>query len=375
MSRRPATEVKDLFADLHQVYFDRSRAAADEECRRKRYIANEYCGVGLEGQGDPETKLYLPMGSAIHKAVEVLAKGGTGTEAASDALADFVPLLAIPGMSQTEQTEQEYMLRGLILGYARAIWPLDLEEYRILSVEDEVVVLFPDGEQVLAKPDLLLERKSDRSVIYKEYKSTHWANEGWVRSFSRAAQLLTGALATQVSTGRTLRASVIQGLYKGSKYKGRPTSPLIYGYRFPDGDWSTKWAKGAERIGVWEYPGGQSKWLEDFPLLELRTHFPATPEIPFNQPLLAEWLAGRFAREHEIAKVRSIEPLPQALLDQHFPMNTGACEPAMGSACPFLGFCYNPSAKADPLLQGFQWRQPHLASDPAHAIRKVLVGA
>lgn len=355
---------------LNGVFFDRSRTVQDETCPRSRYWGTEWRGVGLTPATDKEGKLYLPFGSAIHLGMELTAKGERADDPAFAALALLAPHIA--SMPEPFRKEQEALLYGMIAGYARSVWVQDQEVYDFVSAEDEIVVTTPTGEQVVAKPDLLLRRKEDGTLWYKEFKTTAWANEGWVLSWSHSAQLLTGALAVASRLSEPLHGSIIQGLYKGQKRGGKLGSIFCYANMMPDGSLSYEWKPRAEKVPVWELDGGMEKWIREMPMGILLQQFPATPPIMFNASLMDSWLREKVIREREIASVRSLDPLPEEVREKVFPMHIGACQPAIGSPCPFVNLCYTPQAQEDPLWHGYTWRKPHLTSDPAHAILALL---
>lgn len=360
-----------LTSPLDRIYFDRSRTAQDEGCPRSRYWGVEWGGVGLEPALGEEGKFYLPFGTAIHLGVELLAGGASGPDAAAGAWDNLQGALA--GCEESYREEQKSLLYGMIAGYARSVWIDDLAEFDVVSVEDETEVTH-GAATVVAKPDLVLRRKSDASLWYKEFKTTGWANEGWVLSWAHSAQLLTGALAVASRLKEPLAGSIIQGLFKGQKRGGKLSSIFCYANVLPDGEVSYEWKPRAQKVPVGELAGGREAWIANMPLSVLLEQFPSTPPIMFNAPLMDAWLEQKVMREGEIAAVRSLAPVDSDTLNKVFPMHIGTCRPQIGSPCPFLNLCYVPQCAESPLTMGFNFRRPHLTSDPAHAIIALING-
>jgi hypothetical protein len=372
---------------MSSIYFDRSRTAQDDACPRSRYWGVEFDGIGLELQGSSTRKHYLEFGSAVHRGMELLAKGSTPEEAYAEALVMLRPALGAPRDPGSDYDlylkELTYLLAGFIIGYGRTVFADDLLEYEMLGVEDEILVPYDSKSGISAnvstKPDLVMRRRRDSTLWYKEFKTTSMIHEGWMRSWSRSAQLLLGGLGVQHKYGEPLKGSIIQALYKGGKYKGRSTSPFCRAYSAPDGRIKLQYAKGYNSTPVWELPQTPEEWINtlfDSPEgIELvKAQFPQTLPILWNQPLMEKWLEERCWREntiHETVKgiARGDAPL-ENILGQDFPMHTGSCESSFGDPCPFVGLCYNDAAAENPLSHGYQYRIPHLSLDPANKLLK-----
>lgn len=377
---------------MSDIYFDRSRTAQDDACPRSRYWGVEYEGIGLELQGNSSKKHYLEFGSSVHRGMELLAQGLSPQDAYKGAVAVLRPVISSPLAGGSDDyslyvKELEYLLAGFIIGYGSTIFQDDLAEYEMIGVEDEIVVEWTGASGIKArvstKPDLVMRRRRDKSLWYKEFKTTSIISEGWIRSWSRSAQLLLGGLGVQQKHGEPLRGSIIQALYKGGKYKGRSTSVFCRAYSAPDGRVTLNYSKGFQATPVWELGFTPEAWVEH--LLStpagteaIRDQFPSTPPILFNMPLLKQWLEERVLREGTIAESSAIVNDPirvhpdvkRQVVMESFPMHTGSCESSFGDPCPFVGLCYNETAADAPLTHGYQWRTPHLRLDPANLLLK-----
>lgn len=366
----------DTVTPVPLIFFDRSRRVQDWKCRRSRYWAYEYEGLGIS---PAKRALYFDIGDHLHRGLAALLRQeGDLEEIVRDVVEGFRGVTH--NLEGPKQEEQCALVEGILRGWARVVLPRILQEYRVLHVEEE----FPYERGRLrlgVTPDALLERLTDETLWYREHKTTGYLDDRWFPQWPKAIQLHSTAQAVGARLGREVTGVIVGGLYKGyenRKAGGRQESIFCYGYVRPAtiGGEETlyEWRAGSRKVPVWEMPGGVRRWVQQMPQHVVEAQFAETPPIFLNDLLVEAFWRQTEPREVEIREAREAIALARShgdeeavtdLLDRYFPQSFDQCAPAIGSACPFSDVCFNPIIQRDPLRSGlYVWRRPHHALDP-----------
>lgn len=367
---------------------DRTRTVADWKCPRARYWGYEYNGRGIV---KGSTGLALVEGIQIHDALAAIAHLTLNekpipiesiAEAAGKEVYDSLMAQAegiVFKESEEFALEQATLVKGLIYGFYRHMWPKLLAMYpKIFCVEQEMEYPLSltglDNEAgvdyiFMTKPDLIMETP-EGELVYIEYKSTSSKKQGWMDSWETAVQLHSSVKATEFSLGRLPSAVQIVGLYKGYESYGKQSSPFCYAYKksgnppFTQDQVQYEYKAGFRRYATWELPGGVKKWVEDMPDEILANQFPLTPQIFVNEDLIARFFKQRLNREQDIEDaVTCLEEAKddpeetQMYLDHYFPQMFDQCQPSFGWSCQYKKLCHG--FVQDPLAEGFIEREPH----------------
>lgn len=178
-----------------------------------------------------------------------------------------------------------------------------------------------------------------------------------------------------VTLGTSTETLVAKGIATHNSY-GKQSSPFCYAYRragnppFTKDEISYEYRAGFKRFPIWELPGGVAEWVARMPDEVLRDQFPRTPLIFINEALVDAFFAQRTTREMEIAMAMEMikdaqtendAEAVQQLLDTAFPQRFDQCIPTFGRPCIYRNLCFN--RVADPLAQGYTFREPHHAPE------------
>lgn len=355
---------------------DRTRTIADWKCPRSRYWGYEWNGRGIVAAGN---SIELFMGITLHDALAAIA-----TLTLNDKVVDIDELANTahrqmylelapeinPGIDDVEYaTEQASLVEGLVRGFYKHVWPRLMSKYTIVCTEEEMEwPLTEDGQFIfMTKPDLVLEDKDSKELVYVEYKSTSWKKEGWINQWDTAVQLHSSIKATERSLGRTVSGVQIVGLYKGYESYGKQSSPFCYAYirrgrpPFSQDSIEYSYKYGHTRSAVWEQPGGLKAWVDQMPENVLADQYPMTPVIYVNDDLVERFFAQRLLREMEISKVANLDPSETQYMDAVFPQRFDQCTPSFGWKCQYKKLCHG--FVADPLAEGYVLREPHHAQE------------
>lgn len=351
----------------------KSKVELDARCRRERFLATIYGGHGIESQVEP---LELAFGNAIHYPLEKhLTQPKEGAAYARDIMLKYMKDNLIQG---DVAFEYPILAESLVYGFTTRVVPDILRDYEVVSTEMKAVYIDPKtGVKWRARPDLVLRRKKDGSIWYFEWKTSAVDPESFTRMWSRKAQLHLGALALEQTHGLSVEGVIVQGFYKGTKYKGSLRSRMVGGYRrlAPPGVGKSTYrvthAAGFEWFSASEYPGGVTAWVDQLPTEIIAETFPVTPPIVPNAKFVREFLDSQGWREQEIAEAidnldiitqqleddtitsEQAEEMVEATIAKVFPKNVDACEdPVRHTKCQFYEVCWNPIIGRDPIGSG-----------------------
>lgn len=199
--------------------------------------------------------------------------------------------------------EQEYLIQGMIWAWALVRLPLYLQDYVIISVEEEESYVTGctcalgnglgeiedheirgcNGIGILSRPDVLGQRKSDGVYGYTEFKTASVAKKRWNDSWERKQQFLLGILGAERRHGVEISHAWVEGLIKGQRKPDYPytedmprlqQSLLCYAYFKPgipptsENEWRPGYSyydlegikhtadkkQGYRKVALWEHP-------------------------------------------------------------------------------------------------------------------------
>lgn len=362
------------------VLYDRSRVTTDWSCPRKRYWQYEFGEKGIVGSN---TSLELYTGTILHDGLAAIAgqqKDGIPDIdlIATAARGQMLTALLADTSGEVGEVdfahEQATLVEGLLRGFYRHVWPRLRTAYPTIVYIEEEMRFDHDGLTFMSRPDLVVADK-DGNLWYLEYKSTSSKKEGWVNGWATAVQLHSTVRAIETTLGEKVTGVIVQGLYKGYESYGKQNSPFCYAYRragnppFTQPDTRYEYVPGYKRFPVWDLDGGVTTWVANMPDDVLGDQFPQVPPIFVNEGLVNSFFQQRAYREHEIEMARDMlghvpdegehEYNQVALLDAAFPQKFESCHPYFGRPCSYLRLCHG--SVADPLQDGYTWREPHHA--------------
>lgn len=280
------------------AFTDRSRVDLDWTCRRARYHAYEWEGIGLAPMQKPKELLF---GGLI---ADELAKIKLGQKWSTEAFSG----------------EDKALAEGLLTGYETIVWPRWMQHYDLVSVEQECPIHFSAAGDCSAldnpwltynaRPDTVVRRKSDKTLWYgPEDKTTGYLDS--LLAYAQNVQLhATGACIERHYSGERVVGAMVQGLYKGFEKEGRLYHPLVYAYCkegragiIPD-QWSVKWQRAWDRTAVALYPGGVRGWIKKLTGEDLAGIFPNSEPVTIKRPFVEDYFRQVVIREQEIQQWR-----------------------------------------------------------------------
>jgi hypothetical protein len=364
----------DLDNDAFWHYLSRSAADLDDKCGHARFESTLRLGGGLSPQG---TAPELAFGTAIHLGPQTIWATGGDLEAADRVIqesSDYATLMPA----------HQFLVRCLSYAYGLSTYVRLRDYWKLIATEREVrytIGKSSSGTPIvcLAQPDLLLEHIETGIVLYDEFKSTKLLTDRYLNSWKHAIQLVVGALAVKETMGITIDQFRVSLFYKGEQGDDYWRSPFTSGWVEPCQEGKALYApkrppkfKGWERFDVHESHFTPRQWVEELISIDpmiLPAQLP-TVDVPLDPIQVQSWqrqiayreqIIADFVEEHDYM---TRQP-SQAALDRVFKKRFNACEPAMGSACPFLAVCKSPVVAQSPLRHGYQRRQSHHAIEAA----------
>lgn len=325
----------------------RSSHETYNQCPRRFYWTFCYQGTGVEPRITP---IHLAVGLAVHKGMEFLMKERSIEAALEGGVQEWA--IASAGHPPDLVDEGRALIKALLMAWNMVRRPAFEAEWEVISVEREGRVELAPGVTLQYRPDLVARSKEDGLLYVWNWKTrgSSRSDKDFTSEWKYDVQMWTEAQAVEKEIGEPVRGVVVEGLLKGSFKWGHFFSPLIWGYRLPQGagEWlysyeykrpssASPWGK----FQAWRedtYPTGGSGlegWLSWLPLHVVAAQFVRSDVITRPPEVVDEWIDQVVRRERDIAYVlaEGTERDKLAFFWQHFsPWNCNGCpfEPVCG---------------------------------------------
>lgn len=341
-----------------------TRCASDDECQRKRYLAREWGGTGLQLLRDAWP---LVHGNIVHKALEDFVKQGSIDYKAVASITRKEALDA--GFDIIEARDWGAVVAGQLWGFVNHVWPYLMAEYEVIEAEKWITMdsLIDDVTyRFRARQDLLLRNRFDGHLLYVDYKNTSSTKPRWIAAWNKSAQLHSSMHAIQQTTDFKVERALVIGLYKGYRDDKLKTQRSIFSYGWVNREYSMTPAyhyeyqrsRGWELFPVADEFEDPAEWFSKMPQEILAAQFLQTAPIFYRKDIAEEYFAQQLIREAHVAHAESllqeattVEQINE-ILRTYYKQNFSHCTPAYGFDCPFNELCWIESVKADPLGSG-----------------------
>src|SRR3990167_7265499 len=152
------------------IYTSRSQHIADLECPRRRWHAyHAPNGTATSGWERKVLDPALFTGGCVHAGLAALLDTSTVDEAVAWALKRFDAEASIRGLDG-DAPEARALIEALIRAWHRVRLPRWLEEFEVVSVEQEEQVALAEDVTLLARSDAVMRRKSDHLLFIISFR-------------------------------------------------------------------------------------------------------------------------------------------------------------------------------------------------------------
>lgn len=377
------------------IYVDRSRYSDGQNCKRLRGLSYETFNGDAQPKGWTPVKRrhYYEVGSTLHEALETVLQGEAPEEAAGRIWAFTENPDSLDWGNGESTLPPDLRAREAATWIEAAMWTWVIERlpyfqatFEVVAVEKELEmplgkVKCPDTDGAIhlgcklcdgsawrpvvwmSRPDLILRRKSDKSLFILDFKSSGFKEDAASIDLTLQHKVLVYAqiAATEHAMGEPVTGYLYEGFYKGSNREDkrlgfkRRYSPLAWAYCAP--------ADGLTRASVdpenWRL--GTARMLKDLPGWSVKDYVEQvlTPEIRQGQLMYsAEAIGANPAHvERWKAQVLFEEAFWQqwhasgAYLDV-LPQNDDHCMRYRGEPCSMLSACWSEAVRCDPVGSG-----------------------
>jgi hypothetical protein len=381
---------------------------------RYRYWRYEHDGVGVERPGNWLDPL---IGTAVHIGIEAALAGmgvedcvARAREEMLSALREGPIMVYRPGPDPNADFDEGMLLaEALVRGWVAVRLPAILADYDVLFMEREMTKEYTWGPAKviqLTRPDIVLRRKSDRSIFIMNLKTASRVDQKWRDKWRYDMQTFSEALAVEELLGEPVAGTIMAGLVKGSRMDYPKGSgdyhwdcPLLFAWHrrgeppMTEDTWEARFEyactaphtmgngrkcpgnrnhrlSGVHRASVAGRLGGISGWISylavnDLPFLE--SQFVELTPILRSAYDIERWKRQKLPSEVRIRENRDYlltlaedDPSQEDLLDQWFPMSTADGNCLWPSECTFFQVCHG-TARDDLAGHGFA---PRTANHP-----------
>ena len=306
------------------------------KCGRKHYYASEYGGVGLETS---RADIEMAIGAATHKGPEILLLGGGVEGAVTVCLKEWEqqekgfqtdnnPLLS----SQIE--EGKAITEAFTRGWHKYRLPQLLEDYDIISVEEERHTPLSDVVSLYSRADFVAREKASGNIIVFNNKTAQdWDLSDWLFDI----QMFTEALAEEWHLKQPVAGCMVEGFVKGRRSAGFLGSRLIYAYQMKDGTLRQGTYTGGKKVFI---PNIMplSEWIEQLEPDTIANAFKRTPLIPKRERVVERWLKTVVRRETDLFLLLTDPSITEEDRLEYFEQNFSKfnCR-----GCPFYDACFD----------------------------------
>lgn len=358
------------------IYVDRSRYLDGQNCQRLRALTYETSN----GPGQPrgwvpaKRKHYYEVGSTLHEALEAVAQGSDPEVVAARVWAFTENMDALDWGNGESSLPPDLKAREAATWIEAAMWcwvierlPWITKEFEIVSVEQELQMplgMVGDKPVIwLSRPDMILRRRSDRSLFVMDFKSSGFKEDASSIDLTLQHKVLVYAqiAAVEHALGEPVTGYLYEGFYKGQNREEkrlgfkRRYSPLAWAYSSP-GDGLSKVAVDAEnwRLGTARLLKDLTGWtIKDY-VAECLTSEQRQGQLMYsaesigaNPAQVERWKKQVLAEE---AKWQAWHAAG-ANLDST-PQNDDHCMRYRGEPCSYLSACCDESTRVDPVGSG-----------------------
>lgn len=145
---------------------DRTRTVTDWLCQRERFYLTEFGGTGIVSV---KGKTELDFGTSMHAALAELARRPGQPDvvgALAPGLGREVLERETVALGSARARELAAIAEGAFRGFCQAVWPILLQHFDVVAVEQEVTLKVAPWLTFMAKPDLILRAKADGTYWY-----------------------------------------------------------------------------------------------------------------------------------------------------------------------------------------------------------------
>lgn len=337
------------------ILTDRTTIETDWECGRKRWWYKEFGGTGIVPTDEAD---YFKWGKEIHNDNEELAATGQVDPILAKILEEAGDISQRPAY----ELEPIWRRMGWIAAYAEYVEPKLQEEFEDVLVEGELV-LDRSPLWINVIPDRVQRFRSGPNkgrLLYREYKTTKFVNQGWLDYWPHAIQLHLGIKAIEEELQEPIAYAVVEARLKGDVSYGRLNHPYVWAKVNDKGEWFPAYETKAPLtyMPIWQYEGGVREWVKRCGEETAIKQFAQSRPIFCDARLVEEVVKARLQREETIREWRSDGELGN--FSSLFEMHTTKCSPVIGSKCPYLDACFNMAVGDDPIASGrYRTRVPH----------------
>lgn len=325
---------------------DRSRIETRLHCVQKRYWQYDHLGTGITLEGPTP---HADMGTMLHAGLEVLLRSQGDVEE------------AVSGLDHTDQ-DVWYIVEGMIRGWHAMRYPRIIEEYDIVSLEQEHVVLLSQrwvGLEQMLRKDALLRRKADQQLVVMDYKSLSYYTESWDVLMENSLQTLLYVKAAEVLSNERVAGVQYEGMIKGRLVEGEWESPYVWLYTNGE-EFQSKYTarKGWRKAKVREFftPKEWHEHLKGLGTLE-RLFQTVPPRRPLDH-VVEEIVAQTEREEYMYAAALAAPSVKRAFLTKNV---THCFKYGTRYPCQFYGLCFGSENVMDSneVPPGYVARVPH----------------
>lgn len=244
------------------------------------------------------TSPHYVIGIVWHIGAEVLLKGGTGEEA----FAAAAPAAEAFGL----QPPWNQWLLGAYLAWERAKQEDFLQQWEILSIEEEYEIPISPNVVLYTRADAVARDRSDGTLWVLNWKTASDIKD-WNRKWFFDPQGWTEALAAEAKFNEEVKGCIYLGVWKGPIYQGKTTSRLIGGYRHTSRTgttYGTENGGGGVKFDAWResFPFGEglAAWISWLPKDFLAKHFCESAPQMRQDALVESWLKQLVKQEDAI---------------------------------------------------------------------------
>lgn len=357
-----------------------SRSAMEDRqlCEQRRYWGYHWRGTGLAPVPTPRA---LQLGTDLHELMPVvwasvrrLTEDGAEpftVEHRDETLGTL--LETVEALWPEGGTDEQRLAFALAYAWTYQRLPLVLEEWRVLSVEEQTQVPLGPGLVQPIRMDVVLEHRDLGGIGTIDFKTVGAYSQDWAAKFERDLQTITYCEAL-THLGRPVLGIQFEGLVKG-KYEAPKTGPMagtpLYGSvlvsPYLEGDnYVTRYKAGKTVRGSLRTFGAIASWMHQIAL-----HDPAVLEgqlltVPLHMPSehTRQLVLGPLVRAEQ-AFAEKLEgywdhPDPTEA-PSPFERVPGTClKFGREHPCPFMAMCWDQTVAEDPLASGlYAIRQDH----------------